>query len=127
MATRKELEETELKLSKARNQYKEKRYDRKLCEKIGLGGIICLAYVGLRALCGADISKTIISPEETPQNLIQFIDTLTSYIGVFFTPVGMFSSLISYFGERGSKKDIKKTKENLMRIKEDYNFSRGYD
>lgn len=126
MATRKDIEKAREKLDREIEAYEEVRFLRKFCSWMGLGGIVCLAYVGSRALCGADFS-TIIASNENPHNLIQFLDTFSACLGPILTSWGILGGFFYYLDENSSKKYMKKTGENLRRIEEDYNFSRGYD
>lgn len=82
-------------------------------------GLTSVAYLGIRALCGEDVTEFFrTEPAST-------IDTVATTLTIT-APVTGLVALLHYAIELDWKKDSKKEEQRLRTMIEDYGFSRGH-
>lgn len=125
MATKSDIEKQEKAYNKAqKNNIMDKEFLRgsQGLMKTGLG-LIFIA--GLEALL---FDVNIIEAGNMPEcSIHDGIAILSTYFGAALSAVGLVSSVITRGEEKNSRERLGEEKERLEKMKEDYNFSRGYD
>lgn len=91
--------------------------------------VLAFSYIGIRSIMGADMSyDTIKSINQS--NFIEWLDASMVSIGLtlsIYTPIFGLGALLTYISDKPSKKYIRGLDNKIRQVKEDYNFSKGFD
>ncbi len=83
----------------------------------------CCAYLGARAILGANIEEIMNLSQPT---LLQTFDQIACSTGVALLLSTGAAHLAYNIVERDNRRSMENAEENLRRIREDYSFSRGH-
>ncbi len=110
-------EEIEQRLNVAKENYLDFRAYRKITQYFGISGLVCLAYLSLKAIAiGTDIF-TVMNESKSFLNMgFSHIDEVAAAIGIIGLPA-IIASLVYYSNERDWKMDKERYERDVSSIK----------
>ena len=108
-----QLRDAQLDLSRQRDRYESSRVVRNV-------GLTALAYLGVRAIFGADIQENLINACNNVQpSIMQLIDFVVTGVGVYFGSLGqVMTTKHKYYDIKPVQTEISTLKDSIKRIKD---------